>query len=105
MPTQPRSKLKSQVEVDPSANGCFTASVDSLPDLTTLSDDALKQLIEELEQEEDRISYERRVMHGRLDILRAERTARLKQKGGHLDVAGLSEILAGKVAPPDTEAK
>jgi hypothetical protein len=79
--------------------------VDTLPDLNTLGDDELKQLIEQLEQEEDRISYERRLLHGRLDILRAERTVRLKKKGVHVDVAGLSDILAGKVAPPDTETE
>jgi hypothetical protein len=39
----------------------------------------------------------------RLDILRAERTARLKQGGGHVDVEKLTDILAKKVPPPDAE--
>jgi hypothetical protein len=75
--------------------------VDPLPDLSTLSDDELKKLIDQLEHEEDEISYRRRLLHGRLDILRAERTARLRQKGVHVDVEGLSEILASKVPPPE----
>jgi hypothetical protein len=74
--------------------------VDPLPDLSTISDDDLKKLIAELEQEEDEISYRRRLLHGRLDILRAERTARLKKTGGHVDVDELTDILASKVPPP-----
>ena len=75
--------------------------MDPLPDLSTLSDDELKRLIDELEHEEDEISYRRRLLHGRLDILRAERTARLKKKGGHVNVEVLTDILASKVPPPD----
>ena len=77
--------------------------MDPLPDLSTLSDDQLKKLIDELEREEDEISYRRRLLHGRLDILRAERTARLRQKGVHVDVEGLTEILASKASPPPEE--
>ena len=78
--------------------------MDPLPDLSTLSDDDLKKLITELEQEEDEISYRRRLLHGRLDILRAERTARIKKSGGHVDVDVLTDILASKVPPPDDTA-
>ena len=74
-----------------------------LPDLKALSDDELKDLVERLEREEDEISYQRRLLHGRLDILRAERTARLKQGGAHVDVEKLSDILAKKVPPPDDD--
>ena len=74
--------------------------MEALPDLKTLSDANLKQLIDELTRKEDEISYQRRLLHGRLDILRAERTARLRQKGVHVDVEGLSEILASKASPP-----
>ena len=77
--------------------------MEPLPDLKTLSDDDLKQLIDDLEQEEDEISYRRRLLHGRLDILRAERTARMKQKGTHIDVDQLTDILTGKVPPPESE--
>jgi hypothetical protein len=49
-----------------------------LPDLSTLSDDELQTLIRALEHEEDSISFRRRVLHGRIDILRAEYVERLR---------------------------
>jgi len=74
--------------------------VESLPDLATLSDDDLKALIEKLEAEEDEVSYRRRLLQGRIDILRAERTARLKGKGvGDVDVDRLTDILSTRGAP------
>ena len=74
--------------------------MEPLPDLGTLSDDDLKRLIEELEQEENEISYRRRLLPGRIDILRAERTARLKGKGvGDVDVEALTDILSSRSAP------
>ncbi len=54
--------------------------MEPLPDLTTLSDDDLRTRIRELEQEEDTISFRRRVLHGRIDILRAEHVARLRRQ-------------------------
>jgi hypothetical protein len=81
--------------------------MEALPDLAGLSDSELKNLIRELEAEENEISYRRRLMHGKLDILRAELVARLQKKGegelGQVDLDRLSEILAGKAAPPDQE--
>lgn len=82
--------------------------MDALPDLVTLSDAELKGLIKQLEQEEDEISYRRRLLHGKLDILRAELVARLQKKGegelGQVDLDRLTQILAGKAGPaPDTE--
>jgi hypothetical protein len=79
--------------------------VDVFPDLTTLSDDDLHRLISELEAEEDDLSYKRRLLHGKIDMLRAERSARLKAKGEKalgedVDVERLSEILSGKATPP-----
>jgi hypothetical protein len=79
--------------------------VEPLPDLGSVSDDQLKQLIEELEQQERKISYERRLLHGKIDILRAELVARLKESGGksvleQVDVERLTEILTGKATPP-----
>jgi len=53
--------------------------VEPLPDLSTLSDDELEEHIRECEREEDAISYRRRVLHGRIDILRAEYVSRLRQ--------------------------
>jgi hypothetical protein len=52
--------------------------VDSLPDLSKLSDDALADLLRRRDAEEDAMSRRRRLLHGRIDILRGERIARLK---------------------------
>jgi hypothetical protein len=78
--------------------------MDPLPDFSTLTDDDLRVMIRELEKEEDEISFRRRVLHGRIDILRAELVARLREQvsAGEAqlaDVERLSEILAGKAAP------
>ena len=81
--------------------------MEAFPDLASLSDSELKDLITRLEAEENEISYKRRLLHGKLDILRAELVARLQQKGegelGQVDLDRLTDILAGKTAPP-TEA-
>ena len=79
--------------------------MDPLPDLSTLTDDDLRVMIAELEKEEDEISFRRRVLHGRIDILRAELVARLQKTQGRsvldqVDVDSLTEILAGKASPP-----
>jgi hypothetical protein len=79
--------------------------VEPLPDLATLSDEELKQLIGDLEHKEHEVSYRRRILHGQIDILRAELVARLKSSGGRtvldeVDVERLTEILAGKASPP-----
>jgi len=78
--------------------------LEPLPDLGSLSDEELKKLIDELQSREKEVSYERRILHGKIDILRAELVARLQQSGGtsvldHVDLAKLSDILAGKVSP------
>jgi hypothetical protein len=78
--------------------------VEPLPDLGSLEDSALKALIEELEQQEREVSYQRRLLHGKIDILRAELVARLQKSGGRsvleqVDVDRLTEILTGKAAP------
>jgi anti-sigma-K factor RsiG len=84
--------------------------VDSFPDLATLSDQELKDLIHELEREENEVSYRRRILHGHIDILRAELTARLRRMVdagqspiSEADVSRLTEILAGKGGPPVEE--
>ena len=77
--------------------------MEALPDLASMSDAELKELIKQLTEEENEISYRRRLLHGKLDILRAELVARLQKKGegelGHVDLDKLSDILAGKTAP------
>ena len=75
--------------------------MEPLPDFSTLSDDDLRAMIHELEKEEDEVSFRRRVLHGRIDILRAELVARLREQvsAGEAklaDVERLSEILTGK---------
>ena len=79
--------------------------MEPLPDLASLSDEDLKKLIDELTQEENEVSYRRRILHGKIDILRAELVARLKATEGQsvletVDVESLSAILSGKAAPP-----
>jgi hypothetical protein len=81
--------------------------VEPLADLTTLSDDKLRGLIADLKKEEDELSYKRRLLHGKIDILRAELVARLQKsvEGGEgtisTDIDKLTEILAAKAPPPD----
>ena len=75
--------------------------MEPLPDLATLSDEDLKKLIDGLTVQEQEVSYQRRLLHGKIDILRAELVARLKKTEGqsvldHVDVDALSEILSGK---------
>ena len=79
--------------------------MEPLPDLRSLSDAELKQLIGQLQAEEQEVSYTRRILHGKIDILRAELVARLQESGGqsvldHVDVERLTAILSGKAAPP-----
>jgi anti-sigma-K factor RsiG len=76
--------------------------LEPLPDLGSLSDDDLKKLIDDLTQQENEISYQRRLLHGKIDILRAERGLRADRrvKGGdptHVEVAGLQDILAANL--------
>ena len=63
------------------------------PDLGALSDDDLRVQIGELEREEDDISLRRRMLHGRIDILRAERERR--RRGLHVEPDELGPILGG----------
>ena len=79
--------------------------MEPLPDLGTLSDSELKQLIDNLKEEEQEVSYRRRILHGKIDILRAELVARLQKSEGRsvledVDVRRLTEILTAKAPPP-----
>jgi hypothetical protein len=83
--------------------------MDDIVDLVSRSDDDLRALVAELEAEELEISRRRRILHGKLDILRAELVMRLqhKHKQGEAvisadDVQQLSRILAG-LGPGDDE--
>jgi hypothetical protein len=79
-------------------------TVEPLPEFGSLSDEQLKAMIGDLEQQERDVSYQRRMLHGKIDILRAELVSRLQQSGGRsvleqVDVDRLTEILTGKAAP------
>ena len=79
--------------------------MEPLPDLASLSDPQLKELIDDLTREEQEVSYRRRILHGKIDILRAELVVRLQKSGGksvleHVDVNALTDILTGKATPP-----
>ena len=79
--------------------------MEPLPELGSLSDSELKDLIDDLQRQEHEVSYQRRLLHGKIDILRAELVARLQRSGGRsvldeVDVERLTEILTGKGTPP-----
>ncbi len=79
--------------------------MEPLPELGSLSDSDLKNLIDDLQRQEHEVSYQRRLLHGKIDILRAELVARLQRSGGRsvleeVDVERLTEILTGKGSPP-----
>jgi len=72
-------------------------------DYSSKSDEELRNILEELLKEEGKVSYQRRVLHGKIDILRAELVRRKKSdlKDGKSiisedDINRLSEILAGE---------
>jgi hypothetical protein len=79
--------------------------LEPLPDLAALPDAELKQLIDDLTQAEREVSMQRRVLHGRIDMLRQELVRRLKGKDegalSVVDVDALARILAGRL--PDVE--
>ena len=78
----------------------------TFPDLGALSDQELKELIDGLTVEEQEVSYRRRILHGKIDILRAELVNRLRKKHeagesaiSGADVQQLTDILSGKAIP------
>jgi hypothetical protein len=85
---------------------------ETFPDVSAMSEKELKDLISELTDEERELSYRRRLLHGKIDILRAELVNRLraKREAGDMvitgqDVQELTDILLGKVpTPPEEEA-
>jgi len=84
--------------------------MDTFPDLDSLMDQELKDYIKQLTEEEIEISYRRRILHGKIDILRAELVNRLRKKDetGELVISGadvqqLTDILAGRVPAADPE--
>ena len=82
--------------------------MENLPELSSLSDKELKAMIRELCSDEQELSFQRRILHGKIDILRAELVQRLSKKRGlgeslisNDDVSRLSEILSRQEPFPD----
>jgi hypothetical protein len=80
---------------------------EALLNLHEKSNDELRGLLDDLSAEEDELSYRRRVLHGRIDILRAELVRRLAEEhADHGDVISggdlnrLIEILSGDLRAP-----
>ncbi len=81
--------------------GDMHKSDDALLNLSDRTLDELRELLDELYEEEQKVSYRRRVLHGKIDILRAELVRRLKDDRTHgkgvvsgNDIDRLIEILA-----------
>jgi anti-sigma-K factor RsiG len=81
---------------------------ETFPDIGAMSDEELKATIDELTADEHKVSYDRRMLHGKIDILRAELVNRLRtsrESGNELisgaDVEKLTDILAGRVGGED----
>ena len=77
---------------------------ETFPDIGSMSNQDLKDLIAQLTNEEREVSYRRRLLHGKIDILRAELVNRLRSKreaGDSMitgdDVQALTDILSGNV--------
>ena len=80
-----------------------TASFELLIEIQNLSDAEIKSLSGSLAEEERALSKSRRIIHAKLDILRAEMVRRLRDKhttGGSLfeegDIERLSSILSSR---------
>jgi hypothetical protein len=78
------------------------SSFERLINIQSYSDEELKRLAAQLSEEEREVSMRRRLLHGELDIVRAEMVRRLRDKsssGKGLvkdgDVTLLTEILSG----------
>ena len=72
-----------------------------LAEISEKSDEELREILDRLDAEEQRLSYERRMLHAKIDILKAELKVRLKEKhrsGTNIisgnDLERLTEILA-----------
>lgn len=72
-----------------------------LTELSDKTDKELREVLDKLDGDERRLSYERRTLHAKIDILKAELMARLKEKhhqGKSMvsaqDLDRLTEILA-----------
>lgn len=83
-----------------------------LINLKSKTDKELRDILDELCQDEATLSFNRRVLHGKIDILRAELADRLKSRhenGEQLldsfDINRLSEILASGGVPKSRRSR
>ena len=53
---------------------------ETFPDIGAMSDEELRSVIDQYTKEEQEVSYKRRILHGRIDILRAELVNRLRRR-------------------------
>ncbi|MDI6799163.1 MAG: hypothetical protein QMD53_00525 [Actinomycetota bacterium] len=68
-----------------------------LINLTSKSSEELRAILDALCKEEEELSLKRRILHGRIDLIRAELTERVKAKGESslkLDIDKINKILA-----------
>ncbi len=84
-------------------NALDDSSFERLIKIQSYTDEELKALAVKLTQEEQEVSMKRRLLHGELDIVRAEMVRRLRDKNTtgsgivqHGDVAALSAILSNR---------
>lgn len=69
---------------------------EEVPDLTSFSEEELKAQLDAFSSEEREVSYRRRVLQGRIDLLRAE----LVRRGGFsVSPEDLARALLGDAAP------
>jgi hypothetical protein len=82
-----------------------------LPD-SGLSDEALRERIRDVKRDEEQISFERRMLHGKIDVVRSEILERIARRSGterasddplHDLVARLSSALTHQGPPPIEE--
>src|SRR3954453_20341108 len=105
----PQAELEQRVYTrSPASRKDTSHPMETFPDLGALSDQELKDLIQQLTEEEQEVSYRRRILHGKIDILRAELVNRLRKKHEEgetvitgADVQQLTDILSGKGIPDD----
>lgn len=65
----------------------------ALLDLESKTNEEIRGLLNDLHEEEQKISYRRRVLHGKIDILRAELVRRLKgQRESGEDIISASDV-------------
>ena len=87
--------------------GEFDEPIESqIIDIDSKSNDELREMLDDLSREEKEVSYRRRVLHGKIDILRAELVRRLKatHDAGQNPISGddidrLVQILSNEYRP------